>query len=352
MFEYFGNLHMHTPYSDGTKWHGEIADDAIKAGLDFVIVTDHNIWVDDLEGYYHNQHGKVMLLVGEEVHNPRRQPQASHFLAFGANTELTPFADDPQELIKQTLAAGGYGFLAHPFDPAAPSFNEGSLAWHDWQVTDFTGLEIWNYMSNFKGLLGNKLRSLRVALNPGKYISGPEIETMAKWDELLSEGKRIVAIGGSDAHGFEVSLGPLTRTIFPYEFLFKAINIHILLKEQLTGTLTKDKPEVLGAIGRGNSWVGYDMPQPTTGFRFSGKGRNKGIVGSEIKLDIGATLQVITPAKCRIRMIWEGKVVAEEKDTLNLTHIPTQPGAYRVECFIPFMGHDRGWIFSNPIYLV
>ena len=41
MYELAGNLHMHTPCSDGEKYHAAIAEDAIKAGLDFVIVTDH-----------------------------------------------------------------------------------------------------------------------------------------------------------------------------------------------------------------------------------------------------------------------------------------------------------------------
>ncbi|MCZ7670369.1 MAG: PHP domain-containing protein [Chloroflexi bacterium] len=81
LFELTGNMHMHTPYSDGEKYHKEIADAAIDAGLDYLIVTDHNIWVDGLEGYYENENGRVLLLVGEEVHNVRRQPQASHFLA-------------------------------------------------------------------------------------------------------------------------------------------------------------------------------------------------------------------------------------------------------------------------------
>ena len=52
MFEYSGNAHMHTPYSDGKKWHNEIAEEAISAGLDFIIVTDHNVWVSGPEEYY------------------------------------------------------------------------------------------------------------------------------------------------------------------------------------------------------------------------------------------------------------------------------------------------------------
>ncbi|HMT20380.1 MAG TPA: hypothetical protein PKE20_03905 [Promineifilum sp.] len=42
---YSGNMHIHTRYSDGEKWHADVAHDAIAAGLDFIIVTDHNVYV-------------------------------------------------------------------------------------------------------------------------------------------------------------------------------------------------------------------------------------------------------------------------------------------------------------------
>ncbi|HSM58601.1 MAG TPA: hypothetical protein VK879_20775, partial [Candidatus Sulfomarinibacteraceae bacterium] len=47
---------------------------AIRAGLDFIIVTDHNVWVHGVEGYYETDEGRVLLLTGEEVHDVRRQP--------------------------------------------------------------------------------------------------------------------------------------------------------------------------------------------------------------------------------------------------------------------------------------
>jgi hypothetical protein len=355
LFEAAGNMHMHTPYSDGEKYHADIAEEAIAAGLDFIIVTDHNVWVDGVEGYYQNEHGRVLLLTGEEVHDTRRRPQANHFLAFGAERELSCFAADPQKLIDETNAAGGYGFLAHPYDPAAPFLGENGLplGWHEWDVTGYTGLEIWNYMSNFKGLLdGNQIKVLRAAFNPEKYIMGPEPETLARWDELLAEGRRVAAIGNSDAHGTTFHKGPLSRTIFPYEFLFRAVNTHVLLPEALNGDLAHDKALVLAAIGRGNAWVGYDMALPTAGFRFSGQGKTKGIMGDEIKLDTGATLQALAPARCHIRLIHCGRTVAEIENEMNLTHIPVEPGAYRAECRITYEGKERAWIFSNPIYLI
>jgi hypothetical protein len=351
MFEYAGNAHMHTPYSDGIKYHAGIAQEAIKAGLDFIIVTDHNVWVDGVEGYYGGEDGRVLLLVGEEIHDMRRTPQANHFLAFGAERELSAFAPDPQRLIDETRNAGGYGFLAHPFDPAAPDVGEEALSWQDWGIDEYSGLEIWNYMSNFKGHLGNKLKSLRVALNPTKYITGPNPKALAKWDELLSHGKRVAVIGNSDAHGRTYTLGPLSRVIFPYEFLFRAINTHVLTDDELNGDLEHDKRLILGALGNGNGWIGYDMALNTTGFRFSGQGRSKGIMGDEINLDAAATLQVSVPTRCHIRLLRNGELMVEAHDETNLTHIPIEPGAYRVECTLPYLGKERGWIYSNPIYL-
>ncbi len=364
MYEYAGNLHIHTPYSDGSKWHAEVAEAAIEAGLDFIIVTDHNIWVDGVEGYYENGNGRVLLLVGEEIHNVRRQPQASHFLAYGAERELSCYAADPQRLIDETHNAGGYGFLAHPHERDLPIVNEPNLGWHDWDIDGFTGLEIWNYMSCFKNRLADALNNmrfqnylwgaittLRMAYRPEKYIDGPEKETLALWDKLLAEGKRIAAVGNSDAHGIRMKLGPFERVIYPYEFLFRAVNTHILLPEPFNGDLVHDKSLILSAIGKGRAWVGYDMPHPTKGFRFTGQGVNKGVMGDNIQLDAGATLQIRTPAKADIRLIHQGQVVAQVENDTHLTYIPIEEGAYRVECYIPYMGKKRGWIFSNPIYL-
>lgn len=364
-FSYSGNMHMHTRYSDGEKLHAQIAEDAIAAGLDFIIVTDHNVWVRGVEGYYQNDAGRVLLLTGEEVHNVRRKPQASHFLAYGAERELARFADDPQKLIDETLTAGGIGFLAHPHERDLPLINSPDLGWHDWDIEGFTGLEIWNYMSSFKNVVADRIEALRwknklasmwialtMTLHPERHVTAPDPETLALWDEFLSKGMRITAVGNSDAHGTPMNLGPIHREIFPYEFLFRSVNTHVLLPKPLSGDLEHDKRLLLRAIGRGNSWVGYDLPGSTADFRFTVQGVRKGIMGDELPLGAGATLQIRAPGRCRIRLIRHGHVVAEVERESNLAYMPAEPGAYRVECYVPFEGRERGWVFSNPIYLL
>jgi hypothetical protein len=364
MVEVAGNMHIHTRYSDGEQWHDTVAEEAITAGLDFIIVTDHNVWVRGVEGYYERENGRVLLLTGEEVHNVRRQPQASHMLIYGAGKELAALAADPQNLIDETVSAGGYCFLAHPHERDLDLIDSPDLGWHDWDIEGFSGLEIWNYMSSVKNAVADRLDELPLkskllamavglpmALRPETAVIGPEQETLALWDSFLARGMRVAAVGNSDAHATPMSLGPIKRVIYPYEFLFRAVNTHLLLPRPLNGDVEHDRALILRAIGRGHSWIGYDMPHPTNGFRFTVQGERRGHMGDEMVLGQGATLQISAPTRCHIRLIRHGEVVAEVEGSGNLTYVPTEPGAYRAECLIAYEGRERGWIYSNPIYL-
>src|SRR3989304_3847025 len=107
MHEVIINLHMHTRYSDGSGIHKDIAAAALKADVDAVIVTDHNVLVHGFEGYYKEKNKKILMLIGEEVHDQARDPQKNHLLVFGANREVAAFAKKPQNLINQVHEAGG-----------------------------------------------------------------------------------------------------------------------------------------------------------------------------------------------------------------------------------------------------
>ncbi len=355
-YEYKGHLHIHTPYSDGAKQHMDIARDAIAAGLDFVIITDHNVWVDGLEGYYGDpKKGQVLLLVGEEVHDPRRVPQASHCLVFGADKELAPFASDPQKLIDEAEAAGGFCFLAHPYEYSSP-LGEGELAslgWENWEVNGYTGLEIWNYMSEFKSLLSNKATAVRAAYNPEQFVTGPFRKTMEKWDELLAAGQQVSAVAGGDVHGQEYQLGPLKRVVFPYEFHFRTLNNHILTRKPMTGEFEHDKQLVLNALRQGNLWIGYDAAGDTAGFRFSAQGlKGQAMMGEVLRIKRGSiTFQVTAPAPCHLQLLRNGEVVAESAGVPHLLHQIGELGTYRAQAFTRYGGGKRGWIYSNPIYV-
>ncbi len=357
MHEITLNLHMHTRYSDGSGTHREIARAALRAGLDAVIVTDHNVLVKGVEGYYREKNRRVLLLVGEEIHDQDRKPQKNHLLVFGTDRELAPLADDPQGLINAVREAEGLAFLAHPVDPAAPAFGESDISWVDRDVQGYTGIELWNAFSEFKTVLKSKLHALFYAYLPHLIARGPLPETLRLWDELLGDGQRVVAVGGSDAHANRYRMGPLSRVIFPYEFHFSTVNTHLLLPRPLSGDLATDRRLVLDALRAGRAFIGYDLPAPTRGFRFTAQGRERRVgPGEEIAAEGGVTLQVKLPdssaSRVECRLLKDGEIVRSWKRQTVCTHITTEPGVYRVEVYRRYWGRKRGWIFSNPIYLI
>jgi hypothetical protein len=94
------------------------------------------------------------------------------------------------------------------------------------------------------------------------------------------------------------------------------------------------------------------LPAPTHGFRFSAQGKNgKAIMGDELMMDSAITLQIRLPLKTECNLLKDGKVIKTWTTHEVCTHITREPGIYRVECYLNYLGKRRGWIFSNPIYL-
>ncbi|MFQ5943020.1 MAG: CehA/McbA family metallohydrolase [Anaerolineales bacterium] len=348
MREIVGNLHMHTTTSDGHGTHDEVADAAIQAGLDFIIVTDHNTMPLEFEGYYYRGFQRILRLIGEEVHDIKRIPERSHLLIYGGNEDLSRFSNNPQTLIREARKHGALSFLAHPQDCEVPLFNQPHLSWDDWDVDGYTGIEIWNYMTSFKFLIRSRAHAVFYGLFPSRIRRGPERELMERWDRMLADGKRVVAIGSADAHALPFQLGPIRRAIFPYAWLFKAVNTHVLLDEPLSGEASEDGRRLIEAIGRGNCFVGYDQPANTRGFMFIAHSEyGKAIMGDRLRYRLGATLQVSTPEPAQIRIIRAGQVLREWPAAQHGVHSIGEPGAYRVEA----CRSGTPWIYSNPIYV-
>ena len=353
MREYVGNLHMHTTTSDGHGTHDEVADAGIRAGLDFIVVTDHNTLPAEFEGYHYRGFRRILRIIGQEVHDVERLPERSHLLIYGAHENLVRYADRPQVLIREVRKRGGLSFLAHPHDCGVPQFNQPELSWDNWEVENYTGIESWNFMTSYKCLVRSRAHAVFYGLFPSRIRRGPDPKLLERWDRMLSSGRRIVAIGNADAHALPVHLGTLRRTIFPYVWLFKAVNTHVLVDEPLSGEAPDDRERILEAIGRGRCFVGYDLPINTRGFMFSAHSENgKAIMGDRLQYRLGVTLQVSTPLTARIRIIHAGRVAREWPATQHAVHSIVEPGAYRVEAALLRTGGEAvPWIFSNPIYV-
>ncbi len=352
MHELKFSLHIHTTYSDGSASHQDLSDIAAKAGLDGIITTDHNIWIGGLEGYYGEGKKKVMLLVGEEVHDRTLNPPGNHMLIIGAQKEMSPYAKDPQRLIDQIQHSRGLSFIAHPVEDALEMFHEKDFSWRKWDIQGFTGIELWNQLSEFKSVSPSLFSAAVNALFPKRMSLGPLERTLRLWDELIAERKRpIVAVGGVDAHRLVKRFGPLSIKLYPYLHHFKSVRTHILTPRSLSGTFAEDQKMIINALRQGHCFVAYDLPAPADGFRFYVHNDDGHFpMGDQIKIKGGLTFQIRLPQKNLCRLFKDGELIKEWSDRDVCTHITTEPGVYRTEVYIPYKGKLRGWIFSNPIY--
>jgi type IV pilus assembly protein PilA len=81
-----------------------ISKAARKAGLDWIIITDHNVF-DTEEGIYND----VFVIKGEEI-TPSND---NHYLALGINEFIEP-SNDAKINVDNVRKRGGFGFAAHP----------------------------------------------------------------------------------------------------------------------------------------------------------------------------------------------------------------------------------------------
>lgn len=347
--EYRGNIHMHTVHSDGTGQPEDLVAAAKTTGLDFIIVTDHNTLLDQSwEGW----RGDVLTLFDIEVHDKDLKPEHNHCLTLAVQEDVTPFAPSPQGLVDAVRERGGLSFFAHPFDKPGPLIPE-HFPWTEWDIEGFTGIELWNFMAEFRPFATGKLRSLIFSFVPQYFTTAPHPEMLAKWDELLQR-QPVVAIGGSDAHAQVFKLGPIRRRFLSYEYCFRAVNTHILTTEPFNHDVSHDRALVYEALAAGRAWVAYDMAGVTDGFRFvAASGDASATLGDSLSsAGQPVTFHVEMPEPAYIKLIRAGQGVVAEAEGTDLTYATSMPGAYRVEVWKSWWLKPRGWVFSNPVYIV
>ncbi|MEA4926180.1 MAG: CehA/McbA family metallohydrolase [Syntrophomonadaceae bacterium] len=345
MYEYKGNIHVHSSYSDGSGTIWEIAQAAAKAGLDFVVVTDHHqltALARGEEGYY----GKTLVMVGMEINRER-----NHYLGLDIDKVAEGDDEDPQKVIDAVNRQGGLGFIVHPYELGSKLFENGrTYPWTDWDVRGYAGIGIWNHLSQWRDGLTSILKALYLTYinphQPAKY--GPECETLAKWDQLLQE-RLVVGIGCSDAHAIIIKLGPLKAVISDYYTSFRCVNTHVLLEQPLGGKAEPDQDMIYKALRTGRYFFSYDFFRDPAGFRFFGKSCDKTAQMGENIEAAGAVLIVENPGG-RVYLIRNGRR-CRESDRRKCCFRDLTPGVYRVEAFHRHGWHYRAWIYSNPIFL-
>jgi hypothetical protein len=345
MFEYVGALHVHSVFSDGSGTVKEIMQAAREAKLDYIMLTDHNTLraLDEgFEGWY----GRTLLIVGCEINDKHN---INHYLAFGLKKTLSTRIP-AKEYVKKVKDEGGIGFIAHPFENRSSMKEHPPYPWTEWDSKDFTGMEIWNHMSEWmEGLTEqNKYNHF---VHPLRSIVSPTSQTLKKWDALNLE-RKVVGIGGVDAHAHKVNLlGFFEVEVFSYKVLFKSIRTHILTNSKISRAKTKQaveqtKQTFFKAYKHGRCFISNYYHGDATGFRFFAESENKIFqMGDSIPKSKNVNLRVILPnISGTINLIRNGKKM-DSVENIDAEFLVNKSGVYRVEVFLG----ENAWIFSNHI---
>ena len=149
---------------------------------------------------------------------------------------------------------------------------------------------------------------------------------MRGWDELCRT-RRVVAIGGLDAHQYGKRIGPFVPVrVMAYHRSFQLIRTHVLCERPPARELERDRELVYDALREGRCYIAVDAVAPARGFRFEAADVP---MGGEAPAG-RRTLHVRTPLPARLRLIRDGTEIAAADGT-TLDAEVEEPGVYRVE---------------------
>jgi len=168
---YTGALHLHTNHSDGTLAPAAVADLARAAGLDFIVITDHNNTTHRREP----MPSSPLHIAGEEVTTPGGHAEAwgladGAWLDFRVSPQEPGAADAVNSLVAAAHQAGALFAISHPVD------NCGGCSWEQVIPDEVDAIEIW------------------------QNEKAPRDAEVAFWDRQLLSGRRVTAVGVSDWH--------------------------------------------------------------------------------------------------------------------------------------------------------
>jgi GNAT superfamily N-acetyltransferase len=357
LHDYAGVIHLHSDYShDGRTSILEIVEAARANGIDFVMLTDHD-WLQAKHDGYERSYDGVHLIIGIEV-----TPRYNHYLAFGIDEPLItcdlawvfPHEDEidisPQFYIDWVRSKGGIGFIAHPDHEGAPRFHVKQFSWNDWTVSGYTGIGIWDFMTDWQSRLKGYPSALLGYYFTAYRLRGPKKETLKRWDEL-NRTRKSVGIGELDNHSTVKKLLGIQFHIFPFREAFRFIRTHILTEAEFLKEDELDRAIILSALRRGRAYVALEYFARAKGFSFVIMDESEvATMGDEFLLDDLAIVQIELPVKGKIRLIKDGELFRETVGR-ELTCGIDELGIYRVEVYLWKAFKYRPWIFSNPIYV-
>lgn len=304
-----GDLHVHTVHSDGNTEPDRVLQMAADAGLDFVAITDHNNTTHAL-ALPPDRARTPLLIVGEEITTP-----GGHANVWGLQPgdwlDFRTAVNDQRvlALADEVRSRGALFSINHPFDDC-----EG-CDWRQPVPGYLSAVEVWN--------------------GP----TGPQLEAIRFWDELLRAGRRVTGVASSDWHRPPARIGQGSVRVFASA----ATEAHLL-----------------AAIARGAVVMMRDPASPppvvvaVAGRRSAGVGDTL-VAGRNAPLEVNVSVPEFTseglgscPTQCRVELWWNGeKVETVPAADRVVFRRPASAGYLRVAV----IGAGTTIALTNPIYV-
>ena len=332
-----GAFHIHTNRSDGSGSPDDAAAAAARAGLNFIILTDHGDGTRKPDSPRYRD--GVLVIDAVEL-----STQAGHYIAIGLPQTPYPLRGEARDVVADVRRLGGFGVVAHP-DSSKPS-----LRWQDWDA-DFDAMEWLNADTEWRDESGGQLlRALvRYPFRPAETLASlldrPD-STLARWD-TLTQRRRVVALAGADAHAragwMDDDANGYRRGWFlrvpSYDASFRTFALRVVLERPLDNDALADAGRIIDALKKGAVYTAIDAIASPPALEFSASSRT-------------LTARTNAPAGATIVLRRDGRMLAEQPQP-TLTFEAQGEGTYRVEVLLSGAPGNPPipWIVSNPIYL-
>ncbi len=346
-----GTYHVHSQASDGTGTIEEIAAAAARAGLRFVVLTDHG---DGSRGPTPPRYiGGVLCIEAVEV-----STSSGHYAALGMRPPPYPLGGEARDVVEDVARLGGFGIAAHP-DSAKPE-----LRWNEWDAP-FDAIEWFNADSQWRDekrwhLLPTLLQyPVRPAETVVSLFDRPA-SLLRRWDELTAR-RPVVGLAAADAHarmGLGGKTDPYDELVYvkapSYEAIFESFSLRAELREPLSGDPVRDAETLIGAFRAGRVYTAFDGVAGPASLAFSAEsGGTVARQGEALALAERVRLRAVTngPPGTSLVLIRDGAVISRAEGPA-LEWEGDRPGAYRVEAYVRGAPGDPPlpWIVSNPVY--
>jgi len=344
-----GAFHVHSTRSDGVGSIDEIAASASRAGLRFVVVTDHGDATRTPDAPVYRS--GVLIVDAVEISS-----NGGHYIALDLPAAPYPLGGESAAVVEDVRRLGGFGLVAHPESP------KPELKWRDW-TAPVDGLEWINLDSEWRDESRGSLAraALDYAFRPGPAVASVldrPVTALERWD-ALSVSRSLVGLPGHDAHGGtregENATGVRAFLRVPsYEASFRAFSLRAILDGQMTGNAESDARLVLTALRRGQVFSAVDAIAAPAFLDFHARiGPAVVAMGQTTEYAGGTMLSVraTMPTRGRLVLLQNGVEVASSLGPIEFA--VDRPGVYRAE--VQTVGAPGAppapWLVSNPIVI-